>query len=170
RARLPRAGTGGPGPADRPASGAHPGLQRYHHVPSRPVRRAQGWPVRAGHPAAGPWPAELADATADHPAIVKLDLIIRGGRIVDGSPAAKPRPADVGVRDEQIVAIGNLAQAVAPIVISAADRVIAPGFIDPHVHSETALRGNPDRYGALLQGATTHLTGADGFGWAGLPG
>jgi N-acyl-D-amino-acid deacylase len=100
---------------------------------------------------------------------VDFDLIVRGGLVVDGSPAATPRPADVGIRGEQITAVGALPDARAPVEIAAKDRVVAPGFIDPHVHSEMALRGNADRFGALLQGVTTHLTGADGFGWAGLP-
>ena len=98
-----------------------------------------------------------------------FDLIVRGGLVVDGTPAATPRRADVGIRGERIVAVGVLTDAGAPLEITAMERAVAPGFIDPHVHSETALRGNADRFGALLQGVTTHLTGADGFGWAGLP-
>ncbi len=98
-----------------------------------------------------------------------FDLIVRGGLVVDGTPAATPRRADVGIRGERIVAVGVLTDAGAPLEITAEERAVAPGFIDPHVHSETALRGNADRFGALLQGVTTHLTGADGFGWAGLP-
>lgn len=101
--------------------------------------------------------------------MVDFDLIVRGGLVVDGSPAATPRQADVGIRGGRIVAVGALADAAAAVEIGAQDRVVAPGFIDPHVHSEMALRGNADRFGALLQGVTTHLTGADGFGWAGLP-
>ncbi len=97
------------------------------------------------------------------------DLIVRGGLVVDGTRAATPRPADVGVSDGRIAAVGDLAAVRAPVEIAAAGRAVAPGFIDPHVHSEMALRGNDDRFGALLQGVTTHLTGADGFGWAGLP-
>ena len=56
-----------------------------------------------------------------------------------------------------------------PGVVDAAGRVVCPGFIDVHVHSETALRGNGDIWGSVLQGVTTHLTGPDGFGWSPLP-
>jgi len=99
---------------------------------------------------------------------VEYDLLIRGGRVVDGSHGAVPFPADVAVRGDRIAAVGPLSDARAAIVIEASGRLVSPGFIDPHVHSETALRGNRDEFGALLQGVTTHLTGADGFGWAGV--
>jgi N-acyl-D-amino-acid deacylase len=48
--------------------------------------------------------------------------------------------------------------------------VVAPGFIDTHVHSEIALlTASPDATGGVQQGVTTHLTGPDGFGFAGVP-
>ena len=91
-----------------------------------------------------------------------------GGDVVDGTGAPRFR-ADVGVRGDRIVAIGDLEDAAAARRVDATGRVVAPGFIDGHVHSETALRGNADRYGSVLQGVTTHLTAPDGFGWAPLP-
>ena len=96
-----------------------------------------------------------------------FDLLVRGGTVVDGSggPAST---ADVGVRGDRIVAVGSLPDAGAGTVIDATGRVVAPGFIDAHPHSETALRGNGDIWGSVLQGVTTHLTGPDGFGWAPL--
>ena len=99
---------------------------------------------------------------------MELDLLIRGGTVVDGtgSPGVT---ADVGVRADRIVAVGTLGDAPAADVIDATDRIVAPGFIDVHVHSETALRGNGDIWGSVLQGVTTHLTAPDGFGWAPLP-
>ena len=53
-------------------------------------------------------------------------------------------------------------------MVDATGRVVCPGFIDVHVHSETALRGNGEIWGSVLQGVTTHLTAPDGFGWAPL--
>ena len=97
-----------------------------------------------------------------------LDLLIRGGSVVDGSGAPTIR-ADVGVRGGRIVAIGDLEVATAATVIDATDRVVSPGFIDAHPHSETALRGNGDIRGSVGQGVTSHLTAPDGFGWAPLP-
>ena len=55
-------------------------------------------------------------------------------------------------------------------VIEAAGRVVAPGFIDVHVHSEIALlTESDDRWAGVRMGVTTNLTGPDGFGFAGLP-
>lgn len=98
---------------------------------------------------------------------MNLDLLVRGGTVVDGT-GSPGFAADVGVRGDRIVAIGALSDASAARVVEAADRVVSPGFIDVHVHSETALRGNGDIWGSVLQGVTTHLTGPDGFGWSPL--
>ena len=70
-----------------------------------------------------------------------------------------------------IDAIGDLSSSSAEETIDATGRVIAPGFIDVHIHSETNLidESCPHRYGGLLQGVTTQLMAPDGFGWAGLP-
>ncbi len=101
-----------------------------------------------------------------------LQLIIAGGEVIDGSADAVPTRADVGVADGRIVAIGDLADQTAPERLDATGRVVAPGFIDAHVHSEHALlHGDPvDRFGSLIQGVTTHATGADGFGWLPMDG
>ena len=95
------------------------------------------------------------------------DLLIAGGDVVDGTGAPRVR-ADVGVRGDRIVAVGDLADATAARRIDATCRVVTPGFIDAHIHSETALRGNSDQLGSSYQGVTTHLTSPDGFGWAPL--
>lgn len=97
-----------------------------------------------------------------------FETIVAGGEIVDGSDGAHPVRADIGIRDGRIAAIGDLSGRGARERVDATGRVIAPGFIDAHVHSEHALlHGDPvDRFGALIQGVTTHATGADGFGWA----
>ena len=97
-----------------------------------------------------------------------VDLLIRGGTVVDGT-GAPGVVADVAVRDGRIAAVGTLPDAAAATVIEAAGRIVAPGFIDAHPHSETALRGNGEIWGSVLQGVTSHLTGPDGFGWAPLP-
>jgi N-acyl-D-amino-acid deacylase len=96
-----------------------------------------------------------------------LQLIIAGGDVIDGSAGAAPLRADVGVADGRIVAIGDLSGHAAPERIDATGLVVTPGFIDAHVHSEHALLhgADVDRFGSLVQGVTTHATGADGFGW-----
>jgi len=98
---------------------------------------------------------------------VSFDLIIQGGTVVDGTGAAAYR-ADIGIRGEKIAAIGDLSAAEASRRIDASGKIIAPGFIDVHVHSELALLGGRDRYAPLQMGVTTQLTGPDGFSWAPL--
>lgn len=68
-----------------------------------------------------------------------FDLLIRNGRVFDGTgnPAM---PADIGVRDGRIIAVGRLAGATAARVIDAAGKHIAPGFIDIHSHADDGAR------------------------------
>ncbi|GIV16188.1 MAG: dihydroorotase [Armatimonadota bacterium] len=91
-----------------------------------------------------------------------FDLIIRGGTVVDGS-GGEPFVADVGVRGERIVAIGDLRAAHAPCVIEAAGLCVAPGFIDIHTHSDISLLYNPQQTSALAQGITTQVVGNCGI-------
>ena len=100
---------------------------------------------------------------------MQFDYIIHGGKVVDGTGEREPFPADVGVIDDRIAAIGKLDPTQASQRINAAGQVISPGFIDVHVHSEISLVGGRDQLGAVRQGVTTQLTAPDGFGWAPLP-
>jgi N-acyl-D-amino-acid deacylase len=101
---------------------------------------------------------------------VEFDVLIRNGTVIDGSGQEAARPLDVGITGDRISAIGALEDASAATTIDASGRVVCPGFVDVHLHSEVALvtPGHPDRYGALLQGVTTQLLAPDGFGWAPL--
>src|SRR5581483_5557801 len=62
------------------------------------------------------------------------DLLIRGGRIIDGAGNAWFR-GDVALRGDTIAAIGKLDGATARRVIEANGQIIAPGFIDTHSHA-----------------------------------
>ncbi len=90
-----------------------------------------------------------------------FDVLITGGRVVDGTGAAWFR-ADVGVRGDRIAAIGDLQAARATRRIDATGLVVAPGFIDPHVHARERLFDLPTAEGYLLQGLTTVVDGNDG--------
>ncbi len=67
------------------------------------------------------------------------DLLIRGGRVVDGSGFPSYR-ADVGTKDGTIVEVGRIpAAASAPCTIDAAGLVVSPGFIDHHTHLDAQI-------------------------------
>lgn len=94
------------------------------------------------------------------------DILIRNGKIVDGTGNPWFR-ADVAVSDGQIVAIGQIpADAMARQVIDAAGRVVAPGFIDIHSHSDLPLLVDGLAHGKVRQGVTTEVIGNCGFSLA----
>ena len=91
-----------------------------------------------------------------------LDLVIDGGSVLDGTGAPAER-ADVGVRDEKIVAVGDLSREPAANRMRAAGRIVAPGFIDMHSHSDWRLWGNRRAESKIRQGVTTEVVGNCGF-------
>ena len=95
-----------------------------------------------------------------------LDLVIRGGTIVDGTGAER-QVADVAVRDGRIVEIGRLDPKIDTArEVDASGKIVCPGFIDIHSHSDFVL-ADPDHehiLGCFLrQGVTTLVTGNCGF-------
>jgi N-acyl-D-amino-acid deacylase len=91
-----------------------------------------------------------------------LDLKIEGATVIDGTGKSGGR-ADVGVRDESIVAVGDLSRESAGNSLHAAGKVLAPGFIDMHSHSDWALWGNRRGESKIRQGVTTEVVGNCGF-------
>jgi N-acyl-D-amino-acid deacylase len=88
----------------------------------------------------------------------QYDLIIKNGRIIDGSG----RPgytADLSVKGDRIVRIGNLKNAKATRVIDAAGLVVAPGFIDMLGQSETYVLIDNRAMSKVMMGVTTEITG-----------
>lgn len=113
--------------------------------------------------------AALAAGWAAAPA-QEFDVLIRGGRVLDGSGAPWLR-ADVAIVADRIVAVGRLEGARAREVIDAADAFVAPGFIDGHSHAVPNL-ARPEVSGAaalLTQGITTVFANPDGGGPTDLP-
>src|SRR5688500_20406717 len=86
----------------------------------------------------------FACAQQNPPPVASPDytLLIRGGRVIDGtgSPA---RQADLGIRGDTIAAIGDLRSATADTTIDAASLVVAPGFIDLLGNSQAAVLLDP---------------------------
>jgi N-acyl-D-amino-acid deacylase len=89
------------------------------------------------------------------------DLVIRNGRIVDGT-GTPWYAADVGVRTGRIAAIGALGDAPAKRIIDARGMVVAPGFIDMLGQSESSILVNPHLPSKIFQGITTEITGEGG--------
>jgi len=87
-----------------------------------------------------------------------LDIVIRGGELVDGT-GSTARRADVGIRGDTIVAVGDLSQSAATRVIDATGLVVAPGFIDMHSHSDFPLLVDGRALSKITQGVTTELLG-----------
>jgi N-acyl-D-amino-acid deacylase len=101
----------------------------------------------------------------------RFDVLIRNGRVMDGSGNPWLR-ADVGITSDRIAAVGSLAEATAARTIDARDRIVAPGFIDVHSHAGEGIRNPALHQGQplLAQGVTTFIANPDGGGPVDLAG
>ncbi len=97
-----------------------------------------------------------SDATTTSPP--QYDLLIKNGRVIDGSGRAG-FDADLAIKDDRIVRIGRLKGARATRVIDASGMVVAPGFIDMLGQSETFLLIDPRAMSKVMMGVTTEITG-----------
>lgn len=92
------------------------------------------------------------------------DLIIRGGRIYDGS-GGEPFVADVAVHNGVIAAVGDV-QGSAREEIDAAGRIVTPGFVDVHTHYDGQITWENRLAPSSDHGVTTVVMGNCGVGFA----
>jgi len=94
-----------------------------------------------------------------------LDLLIRGGRVIDG--AGNPwYAADVGIAGGRVSAVGPLDGEDAKRVIDATGLFVCPGFVDMHTHSDLQVLVNPPHEAKVHQGVTLEVLGQDGLSYA----
>jgi N-acyl-D-amino-acid deacylase len=89
-----------------------------------------------------------------------FDLLITNARIIDGTGGSSITGA-VAVRDGRIAEVGRVT-GTATRTIDAGGKVLAPGFIDPHSHSDFALLTDGNAESKIRQGVTTEVIGESG--------
>ena len=95
-------------------------------------------------------------------------ILIKNGTIIDGSREARYN-ADLLIEGERIAKIGTINESEADRVINAEGKIVAPGFIDTHSHSDLKVLVEPFVEPKLRQGITTEVLGQDGISMAPLP-
>ena len=96
-----------------------------------------------------------------------LDVIVWGGEVLDGT-GKEAVLADVGIRGDRIVEIGNLSSIEAAREIDASGMMVAPGFIDIHSHGDWTLPYLPTADSKIHQGITLEVVGNCGSSMAPL--
>src|SRR5213080_246900 len=93
--------------------------------------------------------------------IQPYDLLLRNGRIVDGTGSPWYR-GDIAIRGDTIARIAPTITEPAARVIDLGGQVIAPGFIDIHTHARRGIFDVPTADNYIRQGVTTVMEGPDG--------
>lgn len=90
--------------------------------------------------------------------MAQYDLVIHGGRLIDGT--GNPwYYADIAVTDGKIVEIGKISSGLGQRAITAKGRVVTPGFIDMHTHSDQPLVADGNAESKVRQGVTLDIIG-----------
>ncbi len=98
-----------------------------------------------------------------------LDVRITGGTVYDGA-GSPPCVCDIGIASGRIAEVGDLSAAESRRTIPASGRMVCPGFIDVHSHSDTYLLIEPSAPSKVWQGVTTEVVGNCGASAAPLVG
>lgn len=94
-----------------------------------------------------------------------FDVLIKNGLVIDGTKSARRRD-DIGITADRVAQIGDLRGAEARRTIDATDKIVAPGFVDVHTHSDAWLLKTPHFISKTTQGFTTEVIMADGISYA----
>src|SRR5690242_6417456 len=111
----------------------------------------------------------LSGATTTAARTEDVDVLLRGGTIIDGT-GSPPHVGDLAIRGDRIVFIGDASSSnlTPKRTIDVRGLVVSPGFIDPHTHTAADLTSPDERRRAnlpyLMQGVTTVVTNNDGGG------
>src|ERR687891_2037616 len=87
-----------------------------------------------------------------------FSVIVAGGTLYDGT-GSPGRRADVGIRDDVIVSIGDLSHATAPLHVDASGLAVAPGFINMLSWATESLLVDGRSHGDIRQGVTLEVFG-----------
>ena len=92
----------------------------------------------------------------------EYDIVFKNGTVIDGS-GNNSFSADVAVKDDVIVAVGELDETLAEKVIDITGKAISPGFIDVHTHDDNAVLKSPECLPKISQGVTSVIVGNCGL-------
>ena len=99
-----------------------------------------------------------------------MKKLIKNGMIIDGSRKERFL-ADILIDENKISKIGNISENEADVIINATGKIVTPGFIDTHSHSDlkVLLKSKSFIEPKIRQGITTEILGQDGISMAPLP-
>ena len=97
-----------------------------------------------------------------------MRTLIKNGLIIDGTNTT-PYEGDLLIENDRILKLGAKLDEQADKVIDAQGRVVCPGFIDTHSHSDLMILVNPYNEVKIRHGITTEVLGQDGISMAPLP-
>ena len=95
---------------------------------------------------------------------MEYDILIKNGTVVDGT-GDKPRQADVAIKGDRIVAIGEI-RGNADKVIDAKGAYVTPGFVDIHTHLDAQIAWDPIASSSCYHGVTSVVMGNCGVSFA----
>ena len=91
-----------------------------------------------------------------------MDLVLRGGKVIDGT-GAPARSADVGIEGDRIVAVGDIAANAGTEEVDLDGLVLSPGFVDIHTHYDAQVTWDGDLTPSCWHGVTSVVMGNCGF-------